>query len=70
MRAKPTIKPRRPPTADSKGAFVGGNNKRGRATVHLPEELMIQAQHLAVDRRQSFSALVEEALRNLLAKAP
>jgi hypothetical protein len=73
MKQKPKVKPRKPPTpspvtADAfvRGGAAGGKNER--ITVYLPPALRRRAEHEAVDRRVSFSALVAEALEALLAR--
>jgi hypothetical protein len=75
MKQKPKVKPRKPPTpspatADAfvRGGAAGGGGKNERITVYLPPALRRRAEHVAVDRRVSFSALVAEALEALLAQ--
>lgn len=74
---KPKISPRKPPApskAEDAAAFIRGaagpgeDAKNQRVTVYIQPGLWVRAQHMAVDRRQSLSALVADALELMLAK--
>lgn len=51
-----------------KEVFVDDNVARTRTTVHLSVDVLVRAQHMAIDKRQTFSALVEGALIGVLVK--
>lgn len=51
-----------------KELFVDDNVVRARTTVHLSADVLLRSQHMAVDKRQTFSSLVEGALIAVLVK--